>query len=379
MKNHSITYCRNFDVLSKNQDLETIYTIKDFPVFMGSTYDDISNDLFVDLNFQISKSSGLVQINPLVNLDIVYKETHNPGKIGNSWKMHHQKLSDFINKFNKSKVIEIGGYSGILADLCLQKKPNYDWHIIDPHVTSDNKNIKIINEFFDKNFNSNQKYDLIVHSHLLEHIIEPNSFLEKCYEILNDDGLMIFSVPNLKLWLSNNFTNCMTFEHTFFLDDHFCDKFLEKNGFEIIEKNINQDCSSIFYAAKKNQNMNFSLENKYQEYKTKFEKYFDKINDFIKTTNEEIQNSCDVFLFGGHVTTQYLIKMGLNIDKISCILDNDSSKQNKRLYGTNITIKSPNILKDKKKPIVILKISFFDKEISEQIYLLNPNTKILTF
>ena len=35
-------------------------------------------------------------------------------------------------------------------------------------------------------------------------------------------------------------------------------------------------------------------------------------------------------------------------DKVECILDNDKDKINKYLYGTNLLVQSPNILKNQK-------------------------------
>jgi len=39
---------------------------------------------------------------------------------------------------------------------------------------------------------------VIVHSHLFEHIYEPNLFLTKCYNLLDSDGEMFFGVPNIQ-------------------------------------------------------------------------------------------------------------------------------------------------------------------------------------
>ena len=97
-------YYRNLDVLSYNEDLETIFTIPNFPVYMGAIDHDPENDIFLDMNFQISKSTGMVQINPLPSLSLVYLESHNPGIVGNSWKNHHAELSSFVLKNGKNKV-----------------------------------------------------------------------------------------------------------------------------------------------------------------------------------------------------------------------------------------------------------------------------------
>ena len=83
-------------------------------------------------------------------------------------------------------------------------------------------------------------------------------------------------------------------------------------------------------------------------------------------------------MFGAHVFSQYLISFGLRSKKILYILDNDKKKQNKRLYGTNLTVKSPKILSKYKNPLVILKVGVYFNEIKNDITKnINHKTKFL--
>jgi 2-polyprenyl-3-methyl-5-hydroxy-6-metoxy-1,4-benzoquinol methylase len=375
-----LVYKRDEDVISGQADLELIYSIKNFPVFVGISEDNIQNDKFVNMNFYISKSTGMVQLNPLVNLNTVYQASHNPGTIGQIWKNHHQALSDFLLKFDKNVVLEIGGYSGILANKCLQKNQNIIWTIVDPHVKQFDNKIIIDNSFFDENYESAVKYDLIVHSHLIEHVTNINSFLSTCHKHLSEDGYMVFSLPNFDMFIDKRLTNAINFEHTYFINEYFLSKLFELHGFELVEKSYYYKEFNIFYCVKKCESKTTDFDqSKYEEYKTKFLKYFEDIINFVKKVNSEISNQDDVFMFGGHVTSQFLLSLGLKESKITCLLDNDPNKQNKRLYGSNLIIQSPTILADYDNPILILKNSSFDEEIKAQILEINKNTKILTF
>ena len=60
------------------------------------------------------------------------------------------------------------------------------------------------------------------------------------------------------------------------------------------------------------------------------------------------------------------------------VLDNDKQKQNKRLYGTNLNVRSPKILSEYEKPIVILKVGIYKDEIKKDI-LENINPKTILF
>lgn len=375
-----LTYYRNSDVITGSEDLENIYTIKNFPVFMGATEQPYEEDQFVDMCFQVSKSSGMVQINPLVNLNVVYQSSHNPGTIGQIWKDHHKALSDFIMEFDKKTILEIGGYSGILANHCLSSNPEINWTIIDPHVKSFDEKIHVINDFFDEKFSSSFQYDLIVHSHLIEHVIDIKSFMSTCHKNLNDNGYMIFSLPNLNLFIEKKLTNCLNFEHTFYIDEFFLSKLFEIHGFELINKKYYDRCYSIFYCVKKSSNFKTVLDDsKYDEYKNMFLKYFEDINNFIIDANKKFETEKDIFVFGGHVTSQFLLCLGLDKDRITYLLDNDPKKQDKRLYGTDLIIKSPEILSNYQSPLLVLKNSLFDEEIKQQILKINKDVRILSF
>ena len=70
--------------------------------------------------------------------------------------------------------------------------------------------------------------------------------------------------------------------------------------------------------------------------------------------------------------------MGLNTDKIKFVLDNSEEKQEKRLYGTKLIVKSPKILIEEKDPVVILKAANYNEEIKENILSkINANCKFL--
>ena len=99
----------------------------------------------------------------------------------------------------------------------------------------------------------------------------------------------------------------------------------------------------------------------------------------VKELNRQIEKyEGEVFLFGGHIFSQFLIFNGLDITNISCILDNSTMKQGNRLYGTSLTVNPPNILKNYNNPAVILKTASYNKEIKNDI-LSNINNNTIFF
>ena len=373
---------RNYDMAYENNDLELLYTYKKFPVFMGCTNIPIDNDQFHDMNWYISKSSGTIQLNPLLPLNIVYQLSHYSGTIGKLWDEHHSKFAEFILKFSPENVLEIGGLHGTLAKKC-KSFVDIDWTIIDPNASSmlSEYNINAIKGFFDENFVPDKNYKMIVHSHLLEHVYDINKFLKNIQNILKQSsGKMIFSIPNMEVMLKRNYTNCLNFEHTYYLSEDLTEYYLNKYNFKVIEKEYFKDDHSIFYYVESNKeivipkNINF-----YEKNKQLFLTYINANLEEIKKINNYISNhNGNIYLFGGHVFSQYLISYGLNTKNIKCILDNDINKQKHRLYGTDLIVESPKILKDDMNPLVILKAGVYNNEIKNDILNnINKNTVII--
>ena len=373
---------RNLDVIYKKDDLEPIYSFKKFPVFMGTTTDDRALDLLVDMDFWISRGTGMIQLNPLLPLEVLYPAAHGAGCVGRSWESHHSELAKFISKFRPKSVLEIGGAHGILANN-YQKIDDIDWTILEPNPTPvEGCKAKIINGFFDESFNYSDTVDAVVHSHVFEHIYDPSLFMEHLANFLEDGKMLIFSVPNMRVMVERKYTNCLNFEHTVYLAENYIDTLLTKNGFEIIEKKYFQDDHSIFYATLKSDSVEKIplAEGLYEKNKDLYLDYVKFHIDFINEANSIIKNREDrkVFLFGAHVQAQYLIGFGLNLSVIEAVLDNDSSKHGKRLYGTEKLVFGPSILAGIDRPILIIRAGTFTNEIISQIRGINSSVEFIT-
>lgn len=72
-------------------------------------------------------------------------------------------------------------------------------------IEPDKKSVELINKRlkrghcitgFAEEISLDEKFDIIWLSHVFEHLIRPDLFLEKCKENLNDDGIIFIEVPN---------------------------------------------------------------------------------------------------------------------------------------------------------------------------------------
>lgn len=369
---------RNTDVVLGGSTLEDLYTFKNFPVYMGCTDQDPSEDILADMSWKISPESGMIQLNPLLPLEVVYSEEHGSGTVGAAWNEHHQTFAEFIYKYSPKSVLEIGGLHGILAQKVLNFNKNIDWTIIEPNpIAPENIPVKVITGFFDNSFTSEEVYDTIVHSHVLEHVYNPDEFMEHKASFMKEGNLLIFSVPNMQVMLERCYTNCINFEHTTYMAEPYVDFYLAKHGFELVEKVKYKEDHSIFYCAKKvkvAKEVKLSQE-LYHSNRDVFEKYIKVHQLDIEKLNKIIGNTdTPIYLFGAHIFSQYLISFGLDTANIKCVIDNDSRKHNKRLYGTSLTCQSPKILQKISKGIVILRAGVYNEEIKNDILTnINPN------
>ena len=135
--------------------------------------------------FDICKDTGLIQLRNVLPLEMTNMFPHNDA-VGIVWESHNKLLLEFINKFKSKNVIELGGGSGKLATEYLKSNEKSKWTIYDKNYSGlSHKNLKIEQKWFDEKISLKQ-YDLLIHSHLFEHIHDPNTFLKNIRNKLNE-------------------------------------------------------------------------------------------------------------------------------------------------------------------------------------------------
>lgn len=368
---------RNKSIITGKENLEPLYTMKDFPVFFGCIDNNKEGDLRADMSWAICPETGVIQLDKLIPLEILYQEQHVDGT-GPTWQKYYQDFVDYIIKQNANSILEIGGGKGTLADIFIGKTKDTIWTMVEPNPLHEGGDrIKIISKFFDGNFNYNDKVDAVVFSQVLEHAYDPQEFMGNIKNFLKPGGRLIFAYPNLKLWLEKKYTNAINFEHTMFLTDYFVDYILAQQGFKILDKTF-YDEHSIFYTVESLESPEElpKFENKYVEYKKIFMDFINYHLEIVEELNKKVDETTEpVYLFGAHIFSQYLIQFGLKTDKIVYILDNSPLKQNKRLYGSNLIVKFPKMLSDKGSVNIVLKAGIYNDEIKKDI-LENINSKV---
>ncbi len=369
-------------------NLEELYTLKKFPVSMSCVPLDFKNIdyKYMDMTFEICKNTGIIQLKNVPNLNDIYITPHN-SSYGDIWdklfEIFNKLLYDNIKEIHNLKIIEIGGGSLKLASKILNINHNIEKYIVYEKNISikyvDDERLNIIDEYFLKDTKVIDDVDIIIHSHVLEHVWNPVEFIEAITKNININKYHCFIVPNLQKTYENKYTNALNFEHNFFITEPYIDVILNNNSFEIIKKYYYLDHSIIYITKKKSIFNELKLfPNMYFEYKQLGLNFYNYHTDLIKEMNEKMKNyDGQVYLYGAHIFSQYLIAFGLNMEKIVGILDNSVEKNKKKLYGTNLVVEFPSIIQNNNKVCVILKAASYQNEIKEQLRILNNNIFIL--
>jgi cathepsin L len=90
---------RNYSLITGKRNLELLYELENFPVFIGCTSSPKEDDLYANMTWMICKDSGMIQLRDLLPAELVYSAYHSEG-IGETWMRHHLSFCDFIKKYS---------------------------------------------------------------------------------------------------------------------------------------------------------------------------------------------------------------------------------------------------------------------------------------
>jgi hypothetical protein len=250
--------------------------------------------------------------------------------------------------------------------------------IIEPSPSSIPSEVTLIQDYIENRLDLVARAKVIVHSHLIEHLYEPAKFIRNLGELIPQNSYMYISFPNIEKLIKTGGTNSLNFEHTYYLYPSQLQYILEKNSF-LVEELTSFEEHSYFIRCRKTNNLradnNIPNITKFIE---DFDRMWDNLNLLVKKLNEiSIEPKGKIFLFGAHVFSQGLISLGLNLTHISGVIDNAPEKQGQRLYGTDLLVFSPEIVRGVQNCTVILKASHYQEEIKSQLLAINPSVCII--
>jgi hypothetical protein len=219
--------------------------------------------------------------------------------------------------------------------------------------------------------------DVVIFSHSFEHMYNPFEVVQKISEVIKDGGYLFISLPDMNYISENGLVpfNCLTFEHTVFLNPDIITYLFQNNfTFEGMKYYENH---SIFFKLKKGYDNSDNISNNEISktnscYNNLFKYSVKNIYNYITEVNKKIETIDSYYVYGAHISTQFLLKLGIESTKILGILDNSEMKIGKVLYGTPYKVFTPSILKSGKF-YVLCNVGAFTPEIKNDLLKINDS------
>lgn len=362
---------------------------------------------FVDYknNFVLCKNCGLVYSNPVPTEDELFKyysnfnnytNVENNGEADSSSYKKFNRIYQLIqNEFQsnfKGKVLEIG--CGTATGLSIFKENGWAVLGIDPSKTAS----KIAKKLFDidviaSNFDekilpSIGKMDVVILSHVLEHLIDPNKIIELMKLILNEKGIIYIEVPNL---LKPLMSKCyFSFEHLNYFTVNTLKNLLAKHNLESKIKTFdNSENIEPFYPvissiSKLSKDINLNFINDYELSKKVMDNYTytltkseNELKDTLFKILEKFKNR-KVAIWGAGLHTTYILNLlEKRAEQIFCFFDNDKQKDGLTLDNKPIYYYENILDIAGKVDCIIISSIIYEDKIYEQLKILeNYDIKI---
>ena len=269
-------------------------------------------------------------------------------------KSMHQRailIQDKINELKilkkEIKIIDVGGgYGNLLIEirkLNNNNKINILIDILEPRKLNDyyytKYNLNKITQFLDDSFVEKYKnsYDLVLNYHVLEHVINPVTFLSQMYQLLRQDGYLCLEVPNDDLDIIK--LNKKYADRINYIESH--ENYFTKDTLSKTCKNIgiNPDINGFqIYGYENYNNWLKDIPNKVGKEIDFFTNNYKENSDEYKWYNKKINNlTCDTIYFiykklNNIIQKQYL-KIKPNVYELNNVSFNDDE-----FYCNNIKI-----------------------------------------
>jgi hypothetical protein len=361
-------YQQRLQCIFCNKIINDTYFIDDKFIHISSNVSENININKIPYNILICNNCGCYQNKYLGDLDLVYCDNHNNIVISDIWIKHYENFFNFIIKKSeinyKVDILEIGGGNNYVANLFIDKNYN-NYTILEPVITNKIQGINYIEGYLE-DYKENREYYITILSHVYEHLYNP----QELFKIKSK--YIALSIPNIPNYIDNLILNFLNIEHTYYFEEEHIIILFNNFKFKLVNKEYFQD-HSIFMLFEYNNELlespwtnikTITINNKFNVYFNKIFKLIEKINNYTKMNNKKFA------IFPANMYIQYLIMLGLNIDKINYFYDNNNEKYNKYLYGTTILCKNLNFFIENNDHEIILLGFLYNNEIINYSHLL---------
>ena len=334
-----------------------------------------------NLNILQCKNCGLVQIK--IKPVSYYKEVITAALIsGKNKKARLDQMKNFLKKGNlkNKKIIEIGCGKGSMLDVIKEAG------MIPFGLEYSNKSIShakkykrnIIKGFLtDLDKIKHGPFDGFVCFNFLEHIPNPKLFISTIYKNLNDNGVGLVTVPNLKYLIKTKSFYEFVPDHLSYFTKETIKFAFEDNRFKVLSIRYINNANDILLIIKKDKSKN---KKKIKVIKLNLNKDYLNVENLIKKLRkiaiEYKENKKKIAIWGAGHRTLALLALS-KLKEIEYIVDSAKFKQGKYSPITHTKIVSPEFLKKSQVDLLIVMVpGIYPDEVIKSVKKFKLKTKL---
>jgi len=330
---------------------------------------DLTEDKGVDLFLYQCSGCGLLQL--VVDPVSYYKDVIRASSVSEEMKVFRLKhFSDFVCRYNlkDKKIIEIGTGCGEFLDIMNKTDIKaYGLEHLDESVNKClEKKLKVYKGFIeDENYKiENAPYDAFFIMNFLEHIPNPNEFLQGISNNVKDNAIGLIEVPNVDMILEKLMFSEFISDHLMYFTRDTLKFLFEKNGFEVIEVEAVWYDYVISMIVKKKNKLELN------KFNTQLEFISNEINSFI---DGNLAKGFRVAVWGAGHQALAVMSMTNISNKIEFVIDSASFKQEKYTPATHVKVVAPSILEKVKIDAILVMAASYSDEVASIINENYPN------
>jgi 2-polyprenyl-3-methyl-5-hydroxy-6-metoxy-1,4-benzoquinol methylase len=301
---------------------ESIIDLDGFPKsaqYFISSLEDTEEDQPITLMVCQCIDCGLIQLkNDPVSY---YKDVITAASLSKTSKKNLvNEWGPFIEKYNilGQDVIEVGSGRGDFLEVL---------EMLDVNVYGIEHSLENIKECKKKKLNVerayltelpknyNKKYSLVICNNFLEHQPETKNYLSCLRDLVNDDGVIYVSVPNVDYLLEKNCLYEFVADHLVYFTEETLRKAMEISGFSILESYKKNNGNDLVVIAKRDSKINI-------------DGAMGVVSEMVRSIKKEVENYKNVVIWSaGHRAIALMAIAKLN--KIKYVVDSATFKQGK--------------------------------------------------
>lgn len=369
--------------ICESKELEPFDKVKDLPCLDVAMTSVEENSFFLDMALVQCKRCHTMMLSSFPAAEILYSQK-NQRHDSDLWKGHHELFFGFLKDSVTfaTSFLEIGASDFSMHGYIDEGFSVDEYVVVEPSGSRLNSNVTTINDLFPtKSLGSEKKFDVILHSHCLEHALNPDEFIKGCVDLMHSDSRLIFSIPDLIFNIDNLHPNSIDFEHWWLITKQHVEFLCNKNGLEIDHTISVRSYPSLFFSFKKiskniekrqTKLLQFDGGPKVRDYLTALRTDVEVINSKIK----ELYSSQSVYFYGAYFGYHIYNSLGLSEHQFSGLLDSSKAKHGKILYGTKLNIYSPEaVLKDG--DVIVVRVGHFNGEVEQYLSSLGLELELI--